>query len=155
MDTINKWVLTLIITCFIGAVILFLSSSNNFTSSLKTVVSLSIIVAFLLPILNKTDFNFSEYELQFEMAEEEISYNITQQMLDYAELEAVDCVSDIIIRNEAVSRKVVCEANIDENNSIFISEIIITLESKYKPKKSEINKEIKLMFNIDGEFLWE
>ena len=72
MDVIKKWVLTLIITCFVGAIILFLFSSNNFNSSLKTIVSLSIVVAFLLPVLTKTDFDFSEYELQFESAEDEI-----------------------------------------------------------------------------------
>ena len=154
MDVIKKWVLTLIITCFVGAIILYLSSSNNFNSSLKTIVSLSIVVAFLLPVLTKTDFDFSEYELQFESAEDEISDNITQQMLEYAELEAVDYVSDIIINNNAISKKIECIANIDDNNSIFISEIKITLESKYKSLKNEINEEIKSMFDIYGEFIW-
>lgn len=154
MQTIITWTVSLVTVCTIGAIILYFSPTSSVSKSVKTVVILCVIMTFLSPIfkisLDKN--NLSEYGSDSDYNDN--LTDITDQMLKYAELEAEELCDSFISECGCKAEKIEIKANIDNENSIYISSIKIYMAQAYKDKEKNINEKIRNVFNTDGEFLW-
>lgn len=152
MQSLIIWTVKLVIVCSIGAIILFLSPSSSLSKSVKTIVVLCVLVTFISPIL-KVDFEgLSDNSFS---GESESFSDVTDKMLEYAELEAEELVDSFVRECDCQAKKIKALADINEENSIYISNIKIYISMDFKDSQQKINEKIRNVFDLDGEFIWE
>lgn len=155
MEAITQWIISLVVICAVGAIILYLSPTSSVQKSVKTVVVLCVLLTFAMPFvkMNIKDIDYSNIGFSEEKSIQ--SAEITEQMKRYAELEAEELCDSFVKESDCYAQKIEAEADIDEENCIYISEVVLTMSEKNKPKMNDINEKIKGVFNIDGVFIWQ
>ena len=154
MESIISWTVSLTVMCATGAIILFLSPASSVSKTVKTVVIMCLLAVFITPVMKISLTQFS-INGSFDNITDGSNGEITQKMLQYACLEAEELCEDFVVQCSVSATKIEAEAYIDQNNSIYISNIRIYLSRDYYGMKDKINEKIKNVFNIDGEFIWQ
>ena len=156
MDEVKIWITGVIASCFIGVLILFFCPDSSVSGALKTVVSMFVVFSFISPLLSGSISLSSGYDLFSENENMQIlSEEINAQMLSAAEFEVKQRLSDCFNDMNITFTNISVNADIDENNSIFIRDISVTLKSEMKNKKEVVEEKIREIYKIDGEVLWE
>ena len=153
MDYVKQWAVSLLVVCAVGGIVLFLSPSSSVNRNVKTLVLLCLLTVFFTPVLNITKDGF-DTDISGGIISES-NDEIRDNMLKYACLEAEELCEDIVVKSGAQAIKIKANANIDDGNCIYISDITISMNEKYKAKTDEINEKIKKVFDIESEFIWE
>lgn len=155
MEQIKQWIISLLIICVVSSIIMYFSASSSLSRGVRVVASLCISLVFVLPfaeknlLLNMND-NNELYSQEDEMIDE-----LSDKMIEYAVLEGRELCEDVIIKAGCEAKCIECSANINEDNCIYISKIVIHMSKDYQEKKQEINEKLNEYFKIDGEFVWE
>lgn len=152
MQNIVAWTVSLVAVCVVGGLILFLSPTSSVSKSVKTVVLLCVSLTFLAPIAKCSFDDFLTDDTV--TLEDSSNVDLSDQMKSYAIMEAEELVEGFVIESGCEAKEITAVADIDEENSIYITEITIKMSEEYKACRQEINKKIMNVFNIDGEFIW-
>lgn len=154
IQAVYQWAVSLMVILCVGAIVLFLSPDSSSSKSVKIVVTLCILITFLSPIIHLDFSKMNELTEKGSSTISETESDITEQMLCYAVLEAEELCESFLAQEDCSAEKIKAEADIDDNNCIYICKVTVTLEDKFKSKEKIINEKIKRVFNIDGEFVW-
>lgn len=124
MDTVKQWVLTVVIAAAAGAIVLMLSPDGSVNKSVKTAVSLFLIVAMIMPFAKGIDFDFRDIISESEAESPELNDAVLEQMRAALQAEIEKILDENGIKVE--------EINIDMNikdNEIAVNSIYITADS--------------------------
>ena len=156
MDEIKVWITGVILSCFIGVIVMFFSPDSSVTVALKTTTALFVVFSFISPIFgDDLSFAIEDDFWQENINSEILSEEINSQMLMTTEFEVKQRLADFLNEMNIVFTNISVTADIDESNSIFIKEITVTLKSESKDKEEIVKEKIREIYNMDGEVLWE
>lgn len=154
MDKIKQWIITIILCSVIVAVVNILTPDSSVKKIMKIIVASFLICAFLSPFIQGEEINFEEDLPEFSMYYSSLSLDITETMIEETEKNTINIISDIITQEEAVYSDIQVNAEVNDENVIFIDSVTITLDDEYKSKEKDISENIKSMFNVETDYIW-
>lgn len=154
MDKIKQWIITIILCSVIVAVVNILTPDSSVKKTMKIIVASFLICAFLSPFIQGEEIDFEEDLPEFSMYYSSLSLDITETMIEETEKSTINIISDIITQEEAVYSDIQVNAEVNDENVIFIDSVTITLDDEYKSKEKDISEKIKSMFNVETDYIW-
>lgn len=154
MDKIKQWIITIILCSVIVAVVNILTPDSSVKKTMKIIVASFLICAFLSPFIQGEEIDFEEDLPEFSMYYSSLSLDITETMIEETEKNTINIISDIITQEEAVYSDIQVNAEVNDENVIFIDSVTITLDDEYKSKEKDISEKIKSMFNVETDYIW-
>lgn len=154
MDKIKQWIITIILCSVIVAVVNILTPDSSVKKTMKIIVASFLICAFLSPFIQGEEIDFEEDLPEFSMYYSSLSLDITETMIEETEKNTINIISDIITQEEAVYSDIQVNAEVNDENVIFIDSVTITLDDEYKSKEKDISENIKSMFNVETDYIW-
>ncbi len=155
MSSIRQWIICIIFSSLICAVVSVLSPNSSIKKAMQTVISVFLLSAFVLPFLSKDsieiDFSLSDYSNH----QSSLSDCITETMLEQAENQAVIKTEELLASLKISDFSVSAEAATDSDNNIYIKTVFIGLSSEYLHREKQITSNIESMFGSEVEYKWE
>ncbi len=154
MDKIKQWIVTIILCSVIVAVVNILTPDSSVKKTMKIIVASFLICAFLSPFIQGEEIDLEEDLPEFSMYYSSLSLDITETMIEETEKNTINIISDIITQEEAVYSDIQVNAEVNDENVIFIESVMITLDDEYKSKEKDISENIESMFNVETDYIW-
>lgn len=148
MDFIKNWILIVVSTAVIGSIILILAPGGTTEKAVKTVVSLLLLLAFIVPFAGRKYSDYLLYEIKPENNETTVDAEKILTQLTATELE--NLVADILNRASVAydEIKVTVSGN---GNEIIIESITIFLPDDSNYNNQEVKKLLleKIGYNVE------
>ena len=103
METLRHWALTVAVSAVAGAIINMLSPKGSLGKSVRTAVSLFMLIAMLAPFVGETDFSDFLSFSEAEYSENDISDTVKNEIKASVEAEIRKILSDCGIKSADVS----------------------------------------------------
>lgn len=101
-ETLKQWALTVAVSAAAGAVILMLTPDGALNKSVRTAVSLFMVIAMLSPFIKGIDFD--DFTLNYETAEEtDLTETVKEQMKTVTENKIIEILSEYGIKAEGIN----------------------------------------------------
>lgn len=154
MEAIKQWMICIVFCSLITAVINILTPKSSTQRAVKTIVSSFMICAFLSPFISGGDIDIEDYLPNFSDYQASLSAEISTAMLEQAEKESEKSIEELLIDLNVEFENIAVKADIDSENSIYVREIVITLDKKYSYREKQITSNLKAMFLTEAEYVW-
>ena len=147
MDTVRQWALTVAVSAAAGGIVYMLSPKGSLGRSVRTAVSLFMLIAMLSPFVGQIDFS-SFPALPSEQTETaDLTDAVTDEMKTAVEAE----IRQILRQNGIKAETVSINISIDGDNTMTVDKIEITadgasenIRNAEKMIKSEIGADVKI-----------
>ena len=154
MDKVKQWMITIIICSIVAVVVNILTPDSNVKKTMKIVVSTFLICAFVSPFISSEKISFKDDLPEFSLYYSSLSLDISETMISEAEHTAVEKISAILNENAIQYQEISVNAEVDDENAIYLESVKIVLDDVYKTKEKEITEKINAMFGVETDFLW-
>lgn len=124
METVKQWALTVAVSAVAGAIILMLSPDGALNKSVRTAVSLFLIVAMLSPFVKGVDFSDFDILTEGEYEQPDLTDAVAEQMKQALQAKITEILADCGIKPIAVN----IDISVDGEN-MTIENIKIILEN--------------------------
>jgi stage III sporulation protein AF len=146
MEAIRQWATSICVTIVIVAIFSMLVPKGSMEKVVKFTVSVFFLISLLYPLMtNIGDFTLdvsAEYT-EGKQDTSQLEESMNQKLLDITQAKIVRQLEQILHNNEIETKKIEVIININEDNSILISKLVIKLDSSYKSEESKIKKIVK------------
>lgn len=148
MQLVRQWALTVAVSTVIGAVIHMLSPSGTAGKSVKTAVSLFMLLSMLLPFAESADFS----DFAIESPETEKHADMSDAIKNQMRTECEKQIREILEEYGINSADINIDININSENVMTVDKIEITvrneeignIEQAEKKIKSEIGADVRI-----------
>lgn len=152
MNTLRIWAVGVASACAVGGIISLIIPKDSNWKVMKIIVSVFLIASVIAPFTGSEaiSFDFSDDFLEkSEMTFDDYNQILIDQQISAAEDEVESKISELLKKNKIKFSSVDVFMNTDENNSINIKEIKISVK-----KRNEITKTVNLIkkeFSLNAE----
>lgn len=147
MESVKNWILTIVTVAVAGSVILMISPTGNMQKNVKTVISLFLLMAFILPMARGEIPQF-DWEDTLVISENSISENSDQILRKITASEVENSVAEILNDNNIAYYDIDAQFTIN-NNEINITKIVIELDTSNSVTDEKVKSVIKEEFGND------
>ena len=147
MNTLRQWALTVAVSAAVGGIIHMLSPGGSAGKSVRTAVSLFLLIAMLSPFAAQIDLTSFPTMTYVHNETADLTDAVREEMKTAAEKEISRILSDCGIKTESIS----IEISMDKNNTMTVERIEITAQGgaenvkKAEERiKSEIGADVKI-----------
>lgn len=132
MDTVKQWVLVVVIAAAAGTIVLILSPDGNINKSVRTAISLFLIVSMIMPFSKGIDLDLSNIISESDVEQPDMNDAIIEQM----KMVLTDEIQKILTENGIKAEEINIDMNIKENE-IAVNQIEITAHGSENINKAE------------------
>lgn len=154
MEAIKQWMICIVFCSLITAVINILTPKSSIQRAVKTIVSSFMICAFLSPFISGDGIDIEDYLPNFSDYQASLSAEISEAMLEQAEKESEKSIAELLFDLNVEFDNITVKTGVDSENSIYVSDILITLDEKYFYREKQITSNLKAMFSTEAEYVW-
>lgn len=147
MIQIKTWLLSLCTAAVAGEILLFLSPSKRMNSLLAVVVSVFFLTAFLSPLFlfrQKGEGFFSMLRLDTarDNHAQALEKTVEEQYTQSVRFNLEQIVADKLAAIDVTAEKIDFTIHIDEGKSIWINQVLLTLDEEYETGEEEIRRQL-------------
>ncbi len=154
MQAIKQWIICIMISSIIAAVVNIFTPDSSVQKTMKIVVASFLMCAFLSPFIDGRRIDFSEdfpgFSIYYSSLSEEISLSVTDETEKAVKNKVESLLKERGIEYDDI--EVSLERN--EENQLYIDKIIITADEEYSEHENEIKEEIKNVFSAEIDCKW-
>ncbi len=154
METVKQWMICIIVCSLIGTLTTVLMPKGSTQRAMKVVISVFLVSAFLSPFLGGERIDFQEKLPEFSFHKESLVSEITEIMMKEAEKQTVIKTKELLADLSVEYVSVEAQASVDNEENIFIENIKIILDYKYRYRQKQITSNLKTMFSSEVEYEW-
>ncbi len=153
MSVIKQIAMSICVTMVIVSIVSVLAPVGKMQGIFKYFISLFFITAVLLPFteiknieLFDFDYSQSEYETQ------SYTQSVNEQTLKLTKKLLKDKIEAILNSREITVENIEFDIHTDSNSNIYISNLTLTLDKKFKGKESEISSVTEREVGVKADF---
>lgn len=154
MQVIKQWIICIMVSSIIGAVVNIFTPDSSVGRTMKTVVASFLLCAFLSPFIGSEKIDFSKdfpgFSLYYSSLSEDISSRMSDETKNAVEIQVISLLNERGIEYDSID----VDVAYDDNKSLCVNSIIITADAKYSGYENEIVNEIKYVFSVETECKW-
>ncbi len=141
MESVKNWILTIVTAAVAGSVILMISPTGNMQKNVKTVISLFLLMAFMLPMARGAIPQF-DWDDTLVISENSIFENSDQILRGITSSEVENSVAEILNDNNIAYYDIDAQFTINDNE-INITKIVIELNTNNSVTVETVKSVIK------------
>lgn len=141
MNQVKIWVFSICTAAIVGSIVQILSPSGNMEKVMKVVVGIFFLSCTFVPLatlLPNINYEFEAGSLdQITEINENMQNEITKQTVDYANTQITKAIGDTLEKNKINYKNISVNYNIEQDSSISINEIEITMDEQDKGQATQ------------------
>ncbi|MCL2089600.1 MAG: stage III sporulation protein AF [Oscillospiraceae bacterium] len=156
MDIIREWAFVICITALGASLFSMLAPNSNMEKVMRFTISLFFLSGIISPIASgsvKFDYKSAIEYKQIESYKEELAEGVREQYRRMAEGEIVRLIAAAIPPEQAGIKKIEAIVNIDEDNSISINNITVTIAMDSRYGELDIKQILKRETGLEVEVI--
>ena len=154
MQAIKQWIICIMISSIIAAVVNIFTPDSSVQRTMKIVVASFLMCAFLSPFIDGKKIDFSEdfpgFSIYYSSLSEEISSAISNETEKAVENKVALLLKEGGIEYDSIE----VSFKTNEEGLLYIDKIKITADEKYSEHENEIKKEIKTVLSAEIDCEW-
>ena len=143
---LKSWLLSLCTAAIAGEIVLFLAPAKRMNSLLAVVVNVFFLTAFLSPLLflrEKGDFMPSlDLSTASKRQTEALEQTVGEQYTETVRDNLTQILTQRLSAIEVTPEKIDFQIHTDENESIWINQVLLTLDGEYEAREEEIKQQV-------------
>lgn len=152
MNSLRETGYIICVVLVITGIFLMLLPSGNTVKSVRLAIHLFLIISIVAPIFNvRTDFSTFSYD--YELNENKAYNNLTElynkEIIESFKKELLITAKSVFEKYDIVPEKIEIMTNVNDNQSIDITSVNITLNNSDKNKSEKAISEINSLFSVD------
>ncbi len=152
MNSLRETGYIICVVLVITGIFLMLLPSGNTVKSVRLAIHLFLIISIVAPIFNvRTD--FSKFSYDYELNENKAYNNLTElynkEIIESFKRELLITAKSVFEKYDIVPEKIEIMTNVNDNQSIDITSVNITLNNSDKNKSEKAISEINSFFSVD------
>ena len=145
METVKQWALTVAISAVAGAVILMLAPDGALNKSVRTAVSLFLIVAMMSPFVKGVDFSDFDILAAEEYEQPDLTDAVAEQMKQAVKTKISEILADCGIKPIAINIDISVDGeNMTIENIQIIAESSDNITTAENRIKTEVGADVKI-----------
>ena len=155
MDFIKEWAVGITLISFAGGIVFILLPKGNTAKTVKSVVSVIIIISCALPFLGGKKFETGFYVENLSEGYDDYDFLrvIDRQQLEFVEERLKNEIEKILKKYSAEAVKIRFDDNINGEGRIEINKVTVYLREKYSYLDSNIHDDIFSVLGIENEVI--
>ena len=155
MSVIKQIALSICVTIVIVSIVSVLAPIGRMQKIFKYFISLFFITVVLMPFTQIKNINLLDFDyIQNEYQTQNYTQSINEQTLTLTNKMLKDKINILIENNDALAENIELYIHTDDENNIYISDLIITLDEKFKTKEQKLSSVIESEVGAKAKFTY-
>ncbi len=153
MSVIKQIALSICVTMVIVSIVSVLAPIGKLQGIFKYFISLFFITAVLMPFTEIKNIELFDFDYtQSENETQNYTQSLNEQTLALTKKLLKDKIHSFLNSNDITAQNIEFDIHTDDDNNIYISNLILTLDKKFKSKESEISSVTQREVGVKADF---
>ncbi len=156
METFKSWALSAVTAATVAAVISLLTPSGNFEKTIKILITLFVLAAFVVPFVKSdvfADFSGVTDGIKEVIEDNELEKEVREEVADSLQNAVKAEISAYLLQNNIDVKYIGIKVCVEDDNNIFVEKITIALSEYIQTE--EFEKYIATRFGVAPDFVLE